>query len=424
MNKYLLIALFLSRYAIASEWNIFNSANSPTALFKTVVADKHNTIWALGDGDSLFRYRNGQWTSYSSFSIRNDSCIIRSAFTNAQGELCIIIDYMNSGYTIVKALDTSVVSSDTIKKCYFCHYANIVLPKADGSFLATIRGITGSTIVPEMECGLFQLSTNGCSEIIGPDDFDSLLNIQIPVMTQPNAHYSASAHSLAIDSNNAIWAGLIRFDDVQDDPNYGLFYYKGDSMALYSNNNSSLPNDHINCLFAEASNVVWIGTDNGLAKLHDGTWTVYRKSNTFQPNSQINCFFKDSKGGMWIGTEGGIARLVGQDWSTFNPDSAPVSVKKISSIAEDSSGNIWMAAGTSLAVYNPNGVNLAFSPLQSRSEHEFAAPISRLVFGFSSRVDQAMSAARYFDIRGRDMGRVGFSGQSKGVCIMRRNGAR
>jgi ligand-binding sensor domain-containing protein len=212
---------------------------------------------------------------------------------------------------------------------------------------------------------------------------------------------------------------------IADKENYGLFHIFGDSITIFNRWNSPLPSNNVYCIYVDSLDIIWIGTAGGVAKLHDTAWTVYTTTNSGLPNNDVNCFKRASDGSMWIAMLGGaVARLKNNQWEVFTPANSPLPMSYSKQIAEDSSGNIWMAAGTSLAVYNPNGVNFAFSPLKSRSGRSIGASVSRLVFGFSSRISAGISGARYFDIRGRDMGRVGFSGQSKGVCIMRRNGAR
>ena len=56
---------------------------------------------------------------------------------------------------------------------------------------------------------------------------------------------------------------------------------------IYQTGNSGLPSNHISDIVIDSNNVKWIGTDNGVAKFDDTTWTVYKPLNFGMPNYWI-----------------------------------------------------------------------------------------------------------------------------------------
>ena len=386
--------------------------------------------------DSLIAFEKGKWFEYSASDLRGDSSNLIGAFLDKKG-----LQYFNfstatanpyaRSYSIIKYQDGLFQPAAVPANCSDFLRADQIIADTANNLLCNV--ILPSSMFSETELGIFRVSASMCSSIVDFQKADSLIKI---ADSSIDVQASTLAAAIAVDSSNGLWMTMLPGSDIYRE-NYGLFHIFGDSITIFNKWNSPLPSNNINCIYVDSSDIIWVGTWGGVAKLHDTTWTIYTTANSGLPDNDVHCFKRASDGSMWIAassigyipggvvtSNGGVARLKNGQWEAFTRSNSSLPASEIQQIAEDSSGNIWMAAGTSLAVYNPNGVNFASSPLQSRSGRAIGAPVSRVVFGFSSRVDPALSGARYFDIRGRDMGLNGLAGQSKGVCIMRRDGAR
>ena len=47
-------------------------------------------------------------------------------------------------------------------------------------------------------------------------------------------------------------------------------------FIVYDESNSPLPNNTIRCLLVDRENVLWVGTDHGLAKFDNGVWEIFK----------------------------------------------------------------------------------------------------------------------------------------------------
>lgn len=97
----------------------------------------------------------------------------------------------------------------------------------------------------------------------------------------------------------------------------GLCRYDGDKFLLYSTDSSNTPHlssNHINSLYEDNREQLWIGTANGLNRLD--RWRERVVSFLHDPNdphtlsnNNIQCISQDSLGNLWIGTHHGLNRL-------------------------------------------------------------------------------------------------------------------
>jgi serine phosphatase RsbU (regulator of sigma subunit) len=125
---------------------------------------------------------------------------------------------------------------------------------------------------------------------------------------------------------------------------------------------NSLSNNRIFCIFEDRSSILWIGTFGGGLNRFDpetGTFTKYTLDIN-NPKSISDNFilsiYEDQSDNLWVGTvEGGLNKL---DRTTGNftrftkKDGLPDNV--VYDILEDSQGNLWMSTNRGLSRYNPN----------------------------------------------------------------------
>lgn len=115
--------------------------------------------------------------------------------------------------------------------------------------------------------------------------------------------------SLLIDNKNNLWIGL---------SNKGIAKYdfRTGNMKFYKstkNNSSTLSDDHVNVIFKDKDNNIWIGTENGLNKYLSSKDNFIRilhdPNKTFSIiDNNILSITQDNTGILWIGTGGGISK--------------------------------------------------------------------------------------------------------------------
>lgn len=79
--------------------------------------------------------------------------------------------------------------------------------------------------------------------------------------------------SVGIDSLQTIWAGVYNWGVGKLDQTTGVF-------TMYNITNSPLPSNYVRAFAANADSSIWLGTDNGLVKLKNNSWTIYKTNNS------------------------------------------------------------------------------------------------------------------------------------------------
>jgi len=119
--------------------------------------------------------------------------------------------------------------------------------------------------------------------------------------------YGYKINSMTFDRGQTLWMAMIEG---------AASYNKGAAVwKRYTNATTSgrLPAGEVHAVTTDLGTVRWFGTDHGLIRLSDTTWTTFTTANTPElPNNVVTALTYDNKGNLWIGTKGGIA--------IFNPD--------------------------------------------------------------------------------------------------------
>lgn len=147
---------------------------------------------------------------------------------------------------------------------------------------------------------------------------------------------------------NLIWFGS----------NYGdLVSYDG--SALWSPYVAPEGASPMRAMAHDNNNMTWIATDNGVFSFSaSGGWSKYSVETTGGglPSNFVRCVAIDIDGGRWFGTERGLARLRDGSWTVFNRATVPeLPSDTINALAVDTRKNVWIGTPKGAAVYNENG---------------------------------------------------------------------
>jgi ligand-binding sensor domain-containing protein len=131
-------------------------------------------------------------------------------------------------------------------------------------------------------------------------------------------------------------------------------------LASYDNGlqwiQTRLPNGYtgaVQCLAFEKSGIVWAGTIDGADRRSVG-WTTYTAADGLAANN-VHAIAIDPKGIKWIGTDAGLTRFDNTTFSTFDHTNSPLPDDHVNSLAVDLDGRIWIGTNGGAAVYDPNG---------------------------------------------------------------------
>ena len=104
--------------------------------------------------------------------------------------------------------------------------------------------------------------------------------------------------SLAVDSDGIVWAGTW---------GGGLSRYDGKNWTQYTVT-EGLPGNHVFMLHIDPKGLLWIGTNNGLAKMKNGKFEVLTTQDGLFSNAVFS-MTTTRDGTLWVGSFGGVAKI-------------------------------------------------------------------------------------------------------------------
>ena len=104
--------------------------------------------------------------------------------------------------------------------------------------------------------------------------------------------------SLAVDAQGIVWAGTW---------GGGLARFDGKTWSQYTVS-EGLPGNHVFMLHIDPKGFLWVGTNNGLAKMNNGKFEILTTQNGLFSNTVFS-MTTTRDGTMWVGSYGGVARI-------------------------------------------------------------------------------------------------------------------
>lgn len=141
----------------------------------------------------------------------------------------------------------------------------------------------------------------------------------------------SQAQALLQDRRGYLWIGTA---------GGGLDRFEGQRFENYSTRNG-LPSNLVNAIAEDGDGAIWAATDEGVARLRNGTWRTFGEADGL-PSARAHAIFASVEHGVWAGTAKGAARLQGDrfvPWPT--PPGKPAAW--IQAIAGEPDGGLLFA---------------------------------------------------------------------------------
>ncbi len=133
---------------------------------------------------------------------------------------------------------------------------------------------------------------------------------------------------------------------------YGALIAQPHTLQVFNTSNSPLQENTIRTLAVAPDSVLWVGTENGLATLKNGSWATI---DTFE-NLQIRAIAFDTAGHAWVGTFlHGVWVQTINGWTNYLPSNSNLPSEHVRTISFCPNGDTWIGT-LGGAVYINNGV--------------------------------------------------------------------
>jgi signal transduction histidine kinase/ligand-binding sensor domain-containing protein len=109
-----------------------------------------------------------------------------------------------------------------------------------------------------------------------------------------------------------------------------------------------LPSDRLRALAQSPDGALWVGSDDGLARLHEGRWQTWSEAEGAPPGS-LRALWVDERGVLWVGSYGGgLGRFDGHRWTRYSAQDG-LHENVVSFIAPDRDGGLWLNGNRGLS---------------------------------------------------------------------------
>lgn len=112
---------------------------------------------------------------------------------------------------------------------------------------------------------------------------------------------------------------------------------------------NGLPSNVVNGVAVDAGNILWIATDEGVAKFDGTTWTVYTTADGLIDN-YVLCIAVDAQNRIWAGTDFGVSMFNNGTWTNYTSADGLV-YDMVSYICSDNANGVWIGTGEGLSHY-------------------------------------------------------------------------
>ena len=185
----------------------------------------------------------------------------------------------------------------------------------------------------------------------------------------------------------------------------GLNHFKHgtDKFKRYKhkkNDKNSISSNHISVITETNDGYLWIGTQDGLDRLHIKTGEIKRFKHERSNSRSLDCnlvraLHVDKSGTLWVGTgfpyfdnnEGGLLKYdpATESFTRYLPEkNNPSSLLSnyVRAIAEDSKGRLWVGSSEGLQLFDPNSGTFSMPPVGVRFKERQKNNLSHLTFFF------------------------------------------
>ncbi len=397
MNKNLFLVLIsiFSYYCYGQDWINYNTVNTqfPSNPYKTIKLDQQGNKWIGTQFKGIYKYDGTNWDIYNTLNSSLPSDQVKSISFDPNNNLWVctanagLAKLSSTGIWTIYNKVNSMLPANDVNGIIFDIYNNAWIATKDGLAFKdntdnwVIFNATNSSIINN-EILSIGLEYNNGQTIKWIGTSNGLIRYDDSnweIYTTSNSLLTGNAvTNIHIDKNNNKWISV-----YNSNSNTGGGLIKIDSNNLwtqYNTANSNIPSNQIYTISSDSTDTqlpIWVGTDNGMAKLAGSAWTIYNTDNT-QNGLLSNQIFSIALQGSikWIGTDKLMQKFSGTAWTAITFLNSGIPDNKINDLVSSRQNNIstyWIGTsaglsrfnGTNWSVYNMANSNLPSNHISS-----------------------------------------------------------
>lgn len=304
-SKSWLLFVFLVPFFSKSQWNIYNSSNSPleSNIVRCLALDTSNYVW-IGTDNGLYAFDGNNWQVFNSSNASIPSNKIRSLYKD--GDSLLWVGTFDAG---VYKYDGSWTLFSTSNSGLADDFVKDIIRMPDGRlYFATAGGLSclqAGTWFNYDEFNSSLWSSNISSMAVWESDtlFAGSINGGLNKLSDTIYSYNSYNSNLLdntildieVDDNSIVWGAT---------PSGGLITFnpQNNFFSSYLISNSGSPSNSYNGIFLEGMDSIYLSSiDVGLVTFIDGVFTSVNTTNSNIPENYTTCVAKlDDK--LMVGT--------------------------------------------------------------------------------------------------------------------------
>lgn len=329
-------------YSYTTPFNVYQNNRLASSIssnvISSVVEDAQHNLWIGTEGGGLnyFNRQTGTFSSYKNEPGNRQSIssnLVKIVYKDRSNRLWIGTSYGNG-------LNLYNPSTHT--------FQHISLDKEAQGFInfdeiLAILETTDGTLWIGAQSGLTTLRANTAGQYPNRTS-PAALNNQLP---------NRNIHALLEDSRHHLWIGTAAGVFISDPATNQLV-----SHLKKEGHKDSLQADGINCITEDSKGHIWLGTFYGGASRYDPAthrFTTYTDKSGL-PNNNVLGIVEDKDGMIWLSTDNGLARLnpQTQECKVYTTSDGMAGNKfSNNSFFRDSKGLLYFGGNNGLTVFDP-----------------------------------------------------------------------
>jgi signal transduction histidine kinase/ligand-binding sensor domain-containing protein len=174
-------------------------------------------------------------------------------------------------------------------------------------------------------------------------------------------YYTQESHGFASNRLNDVWYNEVSNEIWTANYDLGITTYSltdGKVTNINTTNNKFMTQNLIWGFYDSGDTYLWVLTNNSVMRYSRYTnkwesWESIEQNGVKIRIGKVQAIFKDSHGIIWVGSENGLFILRNGTW-IFKGIENGLPERNVNSIVEDKKGNIWIGFSTSIACLNTN----------------------------------------------------------------------